>query len=125
MRLKPRQFLLQDRPRRDIAKAEGVAHGVIHILGRGQALINHRKGFAHQRMLDAIGQKPRHILGHTNDLAAKPRHDLGEFIADHWVGVFAAHHLHPRHQMRGQEEMQIRAARPSRQIARDIRDAIT
>src|SRR2546427_5156679 len=57
MHLDARMVALQHGTGCQEAEAEAEAHGGIHVLGRGNALVDEGEGLARQRMLHAVGQK--------------------------------------------------------------------
>src|SRR5256885_2611331 len=67
MHLDARMVALQHGTGCQEAEAEAEAHGGIHVLGRGNALVDEGEGLARQRMLHAVGQKAGLVLLHRSE----------------------------------------------------------
>ena len=93
-----------------VTKAEAKAHGGVHIFRRGNALINHGEGFAGQRVLQAVGQKPRLVLAHQHGHAAAAAHVAAQLLRLRRIGLRAQHHLDQRHQVGRHEKVQAQHA---------------
>ena len=97
---------LQHRPGRQKAETKAETHRSVDIFGAGHTLIDQRKGFTRQGMLQPVGEKAGLVLAHQHRHQAAVAHRVAKCFSTSQLAARTEYDFDQRHQMRRHEEMQ-------------------